>query len=543
MSTLTIAGVDRWSVLAQQTLRTEDQLNARNICEFTLIDPAGTARPLVGQAVALTLNGVLRFMGTVDSYTEHNLTSRLTNPYRRYAVRCVDPNTFCDRHIHAEVYENVELIDIVRDIAVTHLYPDGITLDPLMADGPTIDYYSANYISVAQIYDELGEMTGYFWYVDYNYVLHFIDRTTLVAPYPLDASTPVDLVESLDIEHTRAQYRNFQYIRGGKAVTDLALSETMKGDAETKTFVTSLPVASVPTVSVDTGSGFVVKTVGIRQIDTGRDWYWQEDSNEISQDTAGTVLAATHTLKVLYFGYYPLIDAARLQSEVEARQAVEGGSGLYEAIEHRDDITSADMSRLRAEGLLGLFGEIQTRLTFQTYYAGWQAGQILTVERPEHGLDEAFIIAEVTLQHDHLDSYVYEVRAVSGSLVENWVAFFKRLALQPTRNARKPNEVINLLRLFYEDLTVAEAVVTPTTTASVMGEVLTNQTLVDSALEKHTVGFSVIGDLLQLHHQLLRTDMLRVTISERSEAFTTTTTADTMRIGLTETSTLATVSP
>jgi hypothetical protein len=541
MSTLTIAGIDRWSLLAYQSLRIEDQLNARNICEFTLFDSTGAARPLVGQAVVLTLDGTRRFAGTVHSYRERNVTSRTSNTVRQFNIRCVDPNSFCDRHIHAEVYDNMEFVDIVRDIAVTHLYPDGIILDPTTADGPTIEFYAANYISVAQIFDELSEMTGYYWYIDYDYVLHFIDRTSMTAPYSLNASTPVDLVETLDIEHTQAQYRNFQYIRGGKAVTDLQLTETMKGDGETKTFTTSLPVASTPTVSIDTGSGFVAKTVGIRQVDTGRDWYWQEDSNEISQDTSGTVLGATHVLRVVYYGYYPLIDAARIQSEVEARQAIEGGSGLYESIEHRDDITSADMSRLRAEGLLSLFGEIQTTVSFSTDTLGWQAGQLMAIDRPEHGIDEDFLIAEVTLEHSHQLTYRYHVRAVSGALVENWVAFFKRLALQPTRNARKPNEVINLLRLFYEDVTVSEGVFpAPTTPASVMGEVLANEIAVASSSEKHWVSYSLVGDLLQTINYVLRDEDLHVGITEGTTAFIRGVTSDTTRSGITETSTLVT---
>lgn len=544
MSTLTINGVDRWSLVAQETLSIEDQLNARNVCSFTLVDQAGTARPRVGEVVAVTINGTLRFSGTIDSFAEKNITSRFTNPHRSYRVKCVDFNQYADRHIVAEVYENQEMVDIIRDVTIQHLYPDGVLLDPDIPDGPTIEYYAANYISVAQVFNELSEMTGYFWYIDYDKVLHFIDRTTLAAPYTLDQSAPVDLVESLEVERTRTQYRNMQYIRGGQTVTDLAIEETFKGDGETRTFVTSLPVASSPVVSVNTGSGFVVKTDGIRQVDTGYDWYWQDNSNQISQDSSGTVLAATHVLKVSYYGYYPLIDAARLQSEVDDRIAIEGGSGLYETVEYRDDITDASLSNARAEGLLALFGAIQTRVTFSTYATGWKSGQILTVSRAEHDLDATFIISEVTMEHDGLDSYLYQVKAVSGSLVENWVAFFQRLAQDNRRSTRRSNEVVNLLRLFYEDVTLAEVFATPSTPSSVLGEIVANEVIINDTLDKHYLGFAVIGDLLQTINYATPEDLVRMGLTEATPTIASRgVSSDSARFGITETSTLVTVSP
>jgi hypothetical protein len=544
MSTLTINGVDRWALMQQESLHIEDQLNARNVCEFSLIDQAGTARPLVGQVVVLTIDGTVRFAGTIDSFRERNITSRFANTYRSYAVRCVDFNQYCDRHIVAAVWENVEMVDIIRSVATTYLYTDGVTVDVDIPDGPTIEYYASNYITVAKVFDDLSEMTGYFWYIDYDKMLHFIDRTTMVAPYALNQSTPVDLVQSLDIEHTRAQYRNVQYIRGGQAVTDLTIDETFKGDAETKTFVVSLPIASVPTVSTDVGAGYVVRTVGIRQVDTGYDWYWQESSNEISQDQSGTVLGATHKIKVSYYGYYPLIDAARVQTEVTNRIAVEGGSGLYETIEYRDDITDASLSNARAEGLLSLFGEIQTRVKFSTYSTGWQAGQILSVDRAEHDVTENFIISQVTLQHDGLSRYKYEVTAASGTLVENWVSFFKRMAEDNRHFTRRANEVVNLLRLFYEDVTIEEVFATPTSPASVLGEVLTNQTLIGSSAEKNYVGFGVIGDLLQTINYVTPRQSLPLGMTDGNYFVRSTGVASqTYKLGLLEVSTLTTVTP
>lgn len=542
-NTITIGGTDRWSVMTEESLRIEDQLNARNTCEFMLMDQLGTARPLIGQAVIVTIAGTVRFAGTVDSFRERNVTSRFSNTYRSYRVSCVDYNQFCDRHIIADVYEHMLMIDIIRDVIAFALDDDGVTLSPDTPDGPTIEYYAPDYIQASRVFDDLSQMSGYFWYIDTDKVLHFIDRSVLVAPYTLNQSTPIDLVETLDVEHTREQYRNVQYIRGGQAVTDALLTETFKGDAETKTFSVALPVASVPIVSTDIGAGYVVRTVGIRQVDTGRDWYWQENSNQISQDSSGTVLGATHKIKVEYFGYYPLVDAARIQNEVVARIAVEGGSGLYETVENRQDITSASSSRDRAEGLLALFGAIDTRVRFATYTTGWKAGQLLTIDRAEHDIDAEFIIAQVTLEHDGQNRYLYNIRAVSGSLVENWVAFFKRLAENNPRVTRNPNQVVNLLRIFYETITLAESFTTPTSTTSIEGEVLANQTSFASALEKHTLGFSVIADLLQTIQQNTSYQSEHIGVTEGTRCVGTLQTSESWKIGLSESSMIVVNTP
>ncbi len=424
------------------------------------------------------------FHGTIDSFTERNARNVANNPVLEYTLRAVDFNQLADRHLVAEVYDNQTMKQIVQDVITDHLADEAVTLDPACPDGPVIDHIPFNYHAASKVFDELSDLTGYFWNIDYDKVLRFIDRTTMTAPVVLDQNAGTDLAYSLAIDRTREQYRNQQYIRGGLTITETALVEEEKGDGVKTVFKTSLPVAKVPTIKVNG----VAQTVGIRQVETGKQWYWQEESTEISQDPSGTKLTASDTWRIEYFGYFPFITAGRDQLGVNERIAVEGGSGLYEHIEDHEDITKAELGRDKSEGLLKRFGRIEIKFTFTSRVSGWRAGQLLTVSRAEHGLTGTFLLSAVTFQHFIRNEYRYVITAVAGDAVESWVAFFKRLAQAGRRIVRRPNEVVNLLRLFPESIGVSETF-SSASTGTICGKVSKPG---DPIAERTTVGFAKV---------------------------------------------------
>jgi len=484
LTSLTINGTERKALVLKETVRLSDELNARDTLEFTMRDAAGTARPSVGQVVVLTLDGVVRFAGTIDNFTERNLTPNVASQ-REYRVQVVDYNQLADRHLVAEIYTLQTMKQIVQDIVTDHLAADGVTVHGSFPTGPTIDHIAFNYMEASRCFDELSELTGYFWIIDSSKVLNFIDRTTMAAPGSSTDASDTDLAGSFKVERTRERYRNQQWIRGGLTQSS-TLTEEEKGDGVKTVFMTSLPVAQIPVVKVN-GSA---KTVGIRQVDTGKDWYWQENSNEISQDTAGVKLTTSDTWRIEYVGYFPFLTAARDPIAVADRIAVEGGSGLYEAIEDHDEITKAELGRDKAEGLLKRFGRIETHVSFTSRLAGWKAGQLVSVSRTVHNLSGTFLVMSMSLRHIGLEEYHVDVEAVAGDAVESWVAFFAALMDAGRRIVRRPNEVISLVRFYPEPLTIAESFAAPTSTSAADGQV---REVGQSQTERHKVGFARVG--------------------------------------------------
>src|SRR3990172_8066470 len=139
LTSLTIGGTERKALLLNESLRLNDELNGRDTLEFSMRDAAGTARPSVGQVVVLTLDGVVRFGGTIDNFIERNLTPNVAS-HREYRVQVVDYNQLADRHLVAEIYTSQTMKQIVQDIVTDHLATDGVTVDAAFPTGPTIDH-------------------------------------------------------------------------------------------------------------------------------------------------------------------------------------------------------------------------------------------------------------------------------------------------------------------------------------------------------------------------------------------------------------------
>ncbi len=458
---LKIATVERKGLLAPSTLKIQQDLNSRSTGSFQFNDKAGTYRPLVGEPVELRIDAAKIFAGTIERFQETQPTGTVG---RILTIDVVDNSQLADRHIVAKIYENQTLKQIVQDIVTDHLTVEGVTLDAAFPTGQTFVFMPFNYVSAAAAFDDLSKIGGFAWFIDFDKVLFFCDCTTNEAPSDLDDAAKIWLPDSLSVERTRERYRNVQILRGGVTITDAALVEPFKGDGETRTFLTSLPVAQSPTVKVNAAA----KTVGIRQVETGKDWYWQENSNQISQDSGGTVLTTSDTLEVTFFGFFPLITKIRDQIGVNDRITVEGGSGIYEQIEDEQDIVRIDLGRDRGFGLLRRFGAIEEIVTFATRVTGWLAGQFLEVNLTAQGIggpDVAWIVAGVTFEEREFQDFVYNIRAVSGEAVESWIDFWKKVADLQGRRSLRDTDVVNLIRTFPELITIAE-LATQTTEAS-----------------------------------------------------------------------------
>lgn len=449
LTALRIHGTDRKAWLQEGTLRVVDQLDGRDTVQCALLMLPNEFALSVGQSLEVEFDGTVQFGGTIDRVAAETLTN--TGARVRWQLDAVDYAQLADRFLHAELYESQTLKAIVQDMVADTIAADGVTLDPAFPTGPTLEYFVANYETVAQLLTRLAEMTGYHWRITPQKRLQFLERTTLAAPAALNDTSPIDLEGTLRREATRAQYRNVQYMRGGITETDVAQTETFVGDGTRKTFTVSLPVSRTPTITVNG----VAQTVGVRQIDTGKQWYWQEGSTEISQDSSGSPLTSAQTLAVSYRGYFPLLAQNRSDAAITERQTVEGGSGIYQHLQTDEAITSSALARDRTLGLLRRYGTIQQQLEFDTLTTGWQAGQLLSVSRAALGLSGTFLVAEATITQLVGNTYQTTVRAVGGEAVDNWVEFWARVLAEPQRT-RRANEVVHLIRTSSEPLSIYE---------------------------------------------------------------------------------------
>ena len=437
-----IDGVERKT--SSQSLSFDDVLNARSTCSFRIIDKTGTYRPEIGETVEVYDGAALIFAGEIDEPEEYNPLGTVALDE---TIQVSDWHCITDRIRVAETYENQLSGDIFKHIISNYLAAEGITIGNI-ADGPTITKAVFPYKKASDALDEISELTGLQWVINPDKSIDYFERTTNTSPWTVTATSPV---RGLRVRRNRQKYRNRQYIQAGRD-TSVIQPRTFKGDGETQVWSLDMPVAKVPVVKVDG----VAKTVGIRQLEIGKDFYWSKGEQEISQDAEGAKLTASNILTVEYQGLFPIVVVAESPEEIAARSDIQGGTGIYEDIEQRADIDTKEAALAYADGLLRRYARIETTVSYETNEPGIKAGQIQRITLPIHDIDGDFLIASVRISDPARadGNLTYQVEALSGEAVGGWVSFFKKLVTNKQSFVIRENEVLVKLLTFRDAFAV-----------------------------------------------------------------------------------------
>lgn len=456
---LLVDGVDRTSLLRLNTLEYTDDINARNTLSCELWDETGTYHPACGEdVVLLSADGVTRlFAGTIEEPEEVSLLGVETG----YGIQitAVDYNQIPDRRLAAKVYDDTSFAAIVADLTSTYLAADNVLIG-IVDDGPVFARKVFNYRTVAECFNELSEDTGYTWWISADKFLYFRARESVTAPFTISDTN--ETIRSFRVKQTRGEYRNRQFIRAGKDLTD-PIAESFTGDATRQTFTVGFPIGQEPTITVNG----VAQTVGIRGVedDAAFDWYWNKDAAEISQRAASVPLVVSDLLVVTYRGLYPILIQAQTDTEIADRMAVEGGSGVYERIEDYSDVDSADLAFSTAVAKLRRNGFIRQVITFETDQDGLMSGQLVSITFPAHDVDGQYLVQAVRARDIESRFLRYTVTAISGDAVGGWIAFYQQLTSKRRLSVQRENELLMFLRSSSDTVTCTDSLLVDTPVA------------------------------------------------------------------------------
>lgn len=470
------------------SLSIQDTLGQRNTCQFSVRVDDGTGgagnRLTVGELVQIidkagedqipplvSLNYMLfgGLVDRIDEYTRKGTTEVIQK------ITLVDYNSLLDRYLVAAVYTNETAGDIVRDIFTDSLGNSASTASDLawgvtaVEDGPVIRKAVFNYVTVAEAMLELQDITGYAFHVDYLLGVHFYDRVSNPVSVTFNGQTT-----ELTVTRDRERYRNRQIVRAGMDLTASRV-ESFKGDGTLEAFVLKYPAGTEPTIKVNA----VTKTVGIRGLESGKDWYWNKGDPIITQDDAGTTLTSSDTLEVTYQGLYPVVISVDASPEILAQDAIEnwGGNGIYEHVRDDPSLEGREYAQDLATGLLRRYACLNEAVTLNTnsmqafidaalgvtwYPYMLRAGDLITIQDAFGGsplqLDDTYLIEECI--HSEYDgaTMATTIRARKGEAYGGWAQFFRELQKRPGLQIRE-NEVLVLVRNFTESLLITEDLV------------------------------------------------------------------------------------
>ena len=426
---------------AKSTKISKQEEGSRRLAKFTLIDmnTSGTAfhwSDLVGKLVQIYEDGDLKFAGSIDEPATRELNQI---PSFKSEFQCIDHTFITERIFINKGYEKQEIADIVKDIIDTYLATDGITYTAgsIQTTGTDLSM-NCPYIQCRQAFNEICELIGYQWRISDTKVFYFDDRTASEGTSLTDASGY--LIKTLDFSENRRDYRNKQILRNVHAITDTLTEVANPVPDNNRSYYLRFAINEKPNIYVSASRTNPLESelidprfIGINGLDTDMYWYWNKGSSTVTQDTDQTLVPDGYYVVVKYKGQYTIDIVEEDSAEIADRISIEGGSGLYEAIESGANIESILIGEMKADALLRKYGRIPKFIKVSSYnHPTWEQGQIIDVVLPKHNINSlisegnGYYIQSCT-DTDTGNKFMKTVKLVDGEPMGGWVNFFRNL--------------------------------------------------------------------------------------------------------------------
>ncbi len=452
---LIIAGVDRTNLVRPTSISVEFGLGERATASFNLIDTANSYEPKIGNEVFLYLGESLVFAGSIERTMRE---VPLGTSAAELSVTCVDYAQILDRRLIARTFETTGQTagDIVREI-VAILYEDGIGEGTIL-EGATVSKAVFPYVSATEAIGDLADLSGVVWWIDSSRRVNFAEQSLIAAPWSItNSSRPY---RNMVTNSGRDQLKNHIFLRAGRARTEVQ-TEDFVGDGVRQTFTVGFPLDEKPRVYVGlNGGAFVEKTVGIRGIDDGEDFFWNLESTEITQKKSATPLDGNDLLRVVYYGTFPLILESYDPGSISERQIAEGGSGSYEALEEDERIDDRKLAEEKLGILLRKYKDPTSIVTFETFSRGLSVGQVLPITVAEEKLSGEFLVTRLRISIDLTPAGALMLTSATvdaGKYKGGWVQFFRDLEKRGKRFGIREDEQLGLGPTKFETFTVSDS--------------------------------------------------------------------------------------
>lgn len=404
-------------------------------------------KPTEGEEVVIKHHGVKIFNGRVVRISPR----KLSGSDFVFAIHCVDWQVDLDKKLVVETYTDETLYNIIDDINTKYL--TGFTINNVINPGATIDRIQFNYQYPSECFQELAEITGYDWYVDYDKDIHFFVQDTNTAPIELlDGGTEF---ENLRIIPDISQLANRIWVRGGWYKSNTYTQDTITAAAGQEEF----PIVYRPHDFAVTVGG-VGKTVGIENQDApgSNDFLLNADEKLLKIDTIS--MAGGEAVVMSYTYEIPILARVDKLTSQTAIAAIQGGDGVYEKYIVDEYIETIDQAIERGNAELTKYANTMVNGSFYSFQTGWRTGQQLHIDLTDRNIDKYYLIREVKIIAIGGNKLRYEIKFATQLLGFTWMLIKMLDELRP--KVIRDDEILSQLYQFEEnEISVSDA--TPTT--------------------------------------------------------------------------------
>lgn len=434
----------------RKSFELEEAVTRRGRLKFEHI---GTSPPLDWGEDVYVYDGATKIWGgTVESITQIDLTNGTADTIT-YRYDCIDFSQLAGRLVHVAAYESQTAGAIMTTLAGTSDFTGIGCSAGTIDDGAQIEAITFNYLPYEMIFDELAEISGYYWTINKDRQLDFRPIDTNVAPFDLTASNKP--YHRIAFAEQRGNYVNEVYVRAGTRTEDTTVQEVQFGDTTKTVFVVGQPIGSAPTVEIDTGSGYVSQTVAVDGIGSAQ-WYYTIGSPIVRHDTGETRLTATDKVRITFNSRYPIIVRAIDDDAKTARAAAETGSGKYVKIIDATDIESSDEAQQKATAHLDRYSAARLTVSYSTDTSGIEAGMSQLINLSAHGVNARFLIEQVSMRLLQDGTPRYQIEGAATQTVAGW-SYWKQKTRQDRKFVQRSNEILDELRTPKDNMTLSDA--------------------------------------------------------------------------------------
>ena len=316
-------------------------------------------------------------------------------------IKCVDHTLEFDRLLASKTYTSQTIKQIIDDLVSSYAPTFTATNVTSSYVIPKIVF---NQVPLSQCLRKLADIMRYDWYIDPDKDIHFFEKFTNSAPFNLtDTSGNYDY-QTLKRTADGSQIVNRVKVRGGEYNGDTYTDTITVSGNDSKSFKLPYRFANL-TIELDTGGGFVSKTVGIDFIDD----FTSKDVLHNFQDQSFKFENALTDGDLIRFSGNPKVPVLAIAEDSPSVIAY----GAIEKLIRDNSIESNSVARKRASAELLAFADSVIDAKFQTITSGLRSGQLINVASTKRGIDDDLIIKRLTFQARTPFEFIYKVDCIS----------------------------------------------------------------------------------------------------------------------------------
>jgi len=421
-----VSGIDRTVVF--HSVSVSRRLNGRATGSCIVQSPESPGWvPEPGEEVIIYRDAVKMFGGVIEA-VDGRFIDYPDQAYPRFNCRLIDYSWILDkRRLAGRFYTaGLTLNAVVFDVWLDFLQAEGLPWNTSYVDYTallTSDIESNTYETIAQFFIRLANLTGRQWWVDFEKYIHFAQYIPAsAAAAPINIAYNLDTARNISVSFSRTQYRNRQWVRAGVDVIN-SFTDSFTATVGQDLFVTTYRMDAIVSITIDGEPATFSLIEGLE------DFFYVRGSDGLYRDQHAEFSGGEEII-VVYQPPASNVVSAQDDAAIAARAAIEGGTGIHEAIDEMSSIVTQAEADAYAEGMVRRFGAsgVPLEVKFETDTDGIEPGQKLNVNIPNLGVsNENLIISDVQARCVLDDLWRYNVTCVRGESLQSWDQYLNRV--------------------------------------------------------------------------------------------------------------------